>query len=74
MVICPSTGGLCKGQCCVRVRVESDPQWYAPSSMEELSAIYNANVDSKIKLLTGDTGRGMLLLFPLFVYVYVNEH
>ena len=59
-VLCPSTGELCKGQCCkqVRGRAESDPLWYRPSSLEELAALYNANSDKKIKLIAGDTGRG----------------
>ena len=57
--LCPRTGEICKNQCCGRVREESDPQWYSPSSMEELSVIYNANLSSKIKLLAGDTGRGV---------------
>ena len=65
MALCPKTGDLCKGQCHVSQRAESDPQWYAPASLEELAALYTANPDSKIKLITGDTGRGMYLLNEL---------
>ena len=60
-MMCPKTGNICKGQCHVRQRAESDPQWYAPTSLEELAALYTANPNSKIKLLTGDTGRGIIL-------------
>ena len=61
MVVCPKTGDLCKGQCHIRQRAESDPQWYALSSLEEVAALYSANPDSKVKLITGDTGRGMYM-------------
>jgi xanthine dehydrogenase iron-sulfur cluster and FAD-binding subunit A len=57
--MCPRTGALCKGQCHVRQRVESDPQWYTPTSLEELAALYAANPNNKIKLIAGDTGRGI---------------
>lgn len=58
-VLCPSTGHMCKGQCRVRMRVESDPQWFCPPSLKDLAALYNANSDKKIKLIAGDTGRGV---------------
>ena len=57
--MCLKTGNPCKGQCCVRQRVESDPQWYTPTSLEELAALYTAKPNSKIKLITGDTGQGI---------------
>ena len=60
--MCPKTGDVCKGQCHVSQRAESDPQWYAPASLEELAALYTANPNSKIKLITGDTGRGTYLM------------
>ena len=39
-------------------RLESDPCWYAPSSLAELAALCAANPDSSYRLVGGDTGRG----------------
>ena len=59
---CPQLG---MRKCDVRCgygRLNTDPQWYCPSSLQELSAIYKANQGRKIKVLVGDTGRGTILL------------
>ena len=73
-MLCPRTGDVCKGQCHARQRAESDPQWYVPTSLDELAALYTANPNSRIKLITGDTGRGTLPNKYLLNFLHVHVH
>ena len=62
--VCPKTGEACSGRtagtlCRGYKRVESDPQWYCPTSLSELTALIGSNSSSNIKLVAGDTGRGL---------------
>ena len=42
--------------------MNTDPLWYSPSSLKELSALYNDNIGSKIKLVSGGTGGGEITM------------
>ena len=66
--VCPKTGEVCSGRsagtlCQGYRRVDSDPQWYRPTSLSELTALVTINSSSNIKLVAGDTGRGLRYAF-----------
>ena len=64
--ICPKSGEVCtnKSELCAghRREAESGPQWFRPTSLNELAGVIGGiSSDSKVKLVAGDTGRGMLV-------------
>ncbi len=73
---CPKTNKPC-GQhalCWGVKRAESNPAWYAPSSLAELAAIFTANPDSTFRLIGGDTGRGENQNIYIDLIVYTMWH
>lgn len=40
-------------------RTTFDPQWYRPSSLAELVAIARGNKEKRVRLVAGDTGKGL---------------
>lgn len=58
--ICTRTGKVCQGQlqCQVYRRLESDPDWYSPTSMAQVAALFAAHTDSTFRFVAGDTGKG----------------
>ena len=48
---------MCRGH----RRVQSDPEWYQPSSLSGLAEIIASHRDSKLKLVAGSTGRGQTM-------------
>ena len=59
--ICPKSGSVCRGGVCGSglERAESGPQWFRPTSLAELAEVIAAKQDSRVKLVAGDTGRGI---------------
>ena len=59
---------MCSGltsDCCIDLsrglkRTIFDPQWYRPSSLAELVAVVRGNEEKRIRLVAGDTGKGLL--------------
>ncbi|KAL5509791.1 hypothetical protein EMCRGX_G005217 [Ephydatia muelleri] len=56
---CPRTGKPCHGLCKAHVRGPTDPVWYRPSTLTDVLTIIQNNPGSKVKLLVGDTGKGV---------------
>lgn len=59
--LCPRTGKACTKpvSVCVGGHQESSPLWYAPTSMADLWSVFSTHADSSIRLVAGDTGRGV---------------
>ncbi len=53
------TGDLCTELNRGLKRTTFDPQWYRPSSLAELVAIARGNEGQRIRLVAGDTGKGL---------------
>ena len=57
--MCPRTGEICNGRIYQRVNVsERGPQWFRPLTLVDISTIFAATQNKKIKFLAGDTGKG----------------
>lgn len=40
-------------------QLESDPDWYCPTSMAQVAALFSANPDTSFRFVAGDTGKGI---------------
>ena len=40
-------------------KVVGSPSWYTPSSLPDLFSIITSNPESSVRLVAGDTGRGV---------------
>ena len=49
--------------------MESDPQWYIPTSLEELAALYTAKPNSKIKLITATQDKVLIIIIGLILQI-----
>jgi xanthine dehydrogenase/oxidase len=81
--LCPRTGRACtnRGSSCAADshqlgswEVVSSPKWYAPSSLADLFAIISANPGTSVRLVAGDTGRGVFKNPPIAgIYIDVKH-
>ena len=69
--ICTKTGKVCQGhlQCQMYRRLESDPDWYSPTSMAQVAALFAAHTDTTFRFVAGDTGKGEGTFMPEHVSI-----